>query len=165
MPRTKEALPHWDLSNVYGGLEADDFQADLGKLEKQLHELEAIIEKHGVAKLDTVPQDIPAVAGTLAALIQQLNDTLKLKRTLSAYVYSFYTTDSYNKVASRRVSEMEQVGVRLKRSVVRFEAWVGSLGSVLDEICREDRCGSSRERSPASSRCRSSVTAGRRSSP
>lgn len=137
MPRTKEALPHWDLSNVYGGLEADDFQADLGKLEKQLHELEAIIEKHGVAKLDTVPQDIPAVAGTLAALIQQLNDTLKLKRTLSAYVYSFYTTDSYNKVASRRVSEMEQVGVRLKRSVVRFEAWVGSLGSVLDEICRE----------------------------
>ena len=45
MPQTKEALPHWDLSNVYSGLEADDFRQDLTKLLAMLDQLDAAVEE------------------------------------------------------------------------------------------------------------------------
>jgi pepF/M3 family oligoendopeptidase len=137
---TKSELPHWDLSNVYSGLEADDFNADVARLERQLGDLEALIEKHGIGRLDEPPADIPATSCALDQFITLVNDTIRLRSTLSAYAQSFVTTDSYNKIAARRASELEQLGVRMSGIWVRFEAWVGSLVPVLDTLA---------ERSPA----------------
>ncbi|MBN2566280.1 MAG: M3 family oligoendopeptidase [Candidatus Eisenbacteria bacterium] len=136
MPETQVKLPHWDLSNVYSGLDADDFDKGLAKLDRQLKELEALIEQNGVGRLDKPPEDTPATAATLSSLIELLNAMLLHYGTLSAYVQSFVTTDSYNKLAARRASELEQIGVRVDRIYVRFEAWVGSLAPALDAVCK-----------------------------
>ncbi|MBD3235336.1 MAG: M3 family oligoendopeptidase [Candidatus Eisenbacteria bacterium] len=137
MPQTKESLPHWDLSNIYSGLEAEDFRGDLKKLQQMLDALDTAIEQHGIGRLDAPPRDIAAAARTLGELLERLNELLMLRSTLSAYVSGFYTTDSYNKVAARTISELEQLGVRIDRIMVRFEAWVGSLDTQLDSICSE----------------------------
>jgi pepF/M3 family oligoendopeptidase len=134
-----EKLPHWDLANIYAGMETDDFAADLAKVTGQLDELEAFVEEHEIGKLESVPEDIAPLARVLEELIDRLNDTAGLMRTLEAYVYSFVTTDSYDKVASRRLSEIEQLEVRLTKITVRFKAFVGSLARVLGKICALSR--------------------------
>ncbi|MEA3409859.1 MAG: hypothetical protein U9Q95_05880, partial [Candidatus Eisenbacteria bacterium] len=135
MPDTQVKLPHWDLSNVYKGLETDDFEAGVAKFNDQLTKLEGLIEQHGVGRLEQPPSDVDAAAGVLDEFISLLNEMLMHYGSLRAYVQSFITTDSYNKVAARRGSELEQIGVRVDRIYVRFEAWVGSLGPVLDVAC------------------------------
>jgi pepF/M3 family oligoendopeptidase len=134
---TKEKLPHWDLSNVYKGLETEDFEADLAKNIRQMDELEAMIEKHGVGRLDAPPTDIAATAKALDEFLKLVTEMSLIRSTLYAYVQSFVTTDSYDKVAAKRLSEMEKLGVRVSSIFVRFESWVGSLADVLDDICEK----------------------------
>ncbi len=134
MAETKVLAPHWDLSNVYGGLEADDFAADVATVKSNLDDLEAYEKKHGIRKLDAPPSDVAAIGGVLDGILEKLNATIVLMRTLDAYIYSFVSTDSRNKVAARRQSELEQLEVRFQKIYVPFEGWVGSLAPVLGEI-------------------------------
>ncbi len=56
----------------------------------------------------------------------------RLAETLSAYVYAFYSTDSFNAVAAREVSKLDLLGVRRSQLGVRLQAWIGSLAPLLD---------------------------------
>jgi len=102
-------IPHWDLSNVYGGLDADDFHADLTKLKANLGDLEKLIADRGVGRLAEPPADLDATAALLDDLIDRLNETIVLLRTLENYIYSFVSTDSYNTLAAKRESELDQL--------------------------------------------------------
>ncbi|MBM3318020.1 MAG: M3 family oligoendopeptidase [Candidatus Eisenbacteria bacterium] len=135
-----EQLPRWDLTNVYSGLEADDFMAAFRQAQSELAGLEAFVQEHAVGRLDAPPDDAAPAAAILEELLGRLNALLRLYGTLEAYVYAFVTTDSYNQLAARRMSEIEQLELRLKKVRVRLEAWVGSLAPVLERVC---------ERSPA----------------
>lgn len=135
MPQVKEKLPHWDLSNVYTSLDGDDFTKDLEKARHQIADIEEFIKQHDVRRMDTVPEDIASAAKVLDELLTKINDFYCLIETLGAFVAAFYTTDSYNKTAAKRLSELEQIEVQAKNQMVRFHGWVGSLGPILDDIC------------------------------
>lgn len=135
MPETEERLPHWDLSNVYQGLEAEDFEADLKRAAALLDGLDSFLDANGIGRLDSPPKDLDATGAVLDELLGLQNELIRLLRTLRPYVYSFISTDSYNKVAARRQSEIEKLSVRFQKIYVRFEAWVGSLADVLDAVC------------------------------
>ncbi len=135
MQNTNEKLPHWDLSNIYSGLEAEDFVAGKKQYEGLLAKLESLIESKGIKRLETVPGDLDAAAAALEDMINLLNETMVLGRTLGAFIYGFTTTDTYNKVAARKDSELRQLGVKLSSSFVLFEAWIGSIAPVLDALC------------------------------
>ncbi|HEX9744661.1 MAG TPA: M3 family oligoendopeptidase [bacterium] len=134
MPATTEKLPHWDLSNIYSGLGADDFKADFEKLKILADELDEFITANNIVKLDKVPDDIPGTAKILDEFIVNLSEAHKILGTLIAYVYSFVTTDSYNNEANKKNSELENLQVRFMKHDTRLQAWVGSLGPVIDQI-------------------------------
>ena len=134
MSNPNEKIPHWDLSNVYAGLEADDFLADLEKLKGNLTELEKIVADRSVGRLEAPPTDLDAAAALLDDLIGRLNETIVLLHTLESYTYSFVSTDSYNTLAAKRESELDQLLVRFRKVYTPFEAWVGSIAAVLDEL-------------------------------
>jgi pepF/M3 family oligoendopeptidase len=136
MPEITEKLPRWDVSNIYPGLESDAYNRDLDKVKTQLDEIDSFIEKNDIKKLDKAPAEIESAGKTLDELIDLLNGLIQLMETMSAFVYAFYTTDSYDKVAAKRLSELEQLDIRAKRAFVRFRGWVGSLGPVLDAVCK-----------------------------
>ncbi|MCK5596647.1 MAG: hypothetical protein KAJ04_04290, partial [Candidatus Eisenbacteria sp.] len=96
MPDTQVKLPHWDLSNVYKGLETDDFEAGVVRLDGQLTKLENLIEQHGIGRLEVPPTDVDGTAAVLDDFIVRLNDMMTHYGSLRAYVQSFVTTDSYN---------------------------------------------------------------------
>jgi pepF/M3 family oligoendopeptidase len=134
MSRPNETIPHWDLSNVYGGLDADDFHADLAKLKSNLGELEKLIADRGIGRLAEPPADLDATATLLDGLIDRLNETIVLLRTLESFTYSFVSTDSYNTLAAKRESELDQLAVRFRKVYTPFKAWVGSLAPVLADL-------------------------------
>jgi len=53
-------------------------------------------------------------------------------------VQSFVTTNSHDMLARRVESELDLVAVRLHQLGTRFQAWIGSLGSVLENLLAAD---------------------------
>jgi pepF/M3 family oligoendopeptidase len=120
-------LPHWDLSNVYPDLESKGFNQAVGQLKNQLDDLDSYIGDHHIAKGGAKPADSAQLADIIGGYVDRMNGLLKLYGTLEAYVYSFFSTDSYDTTAKRIMSELEMLGVRLERQEVLFRGWIGTV--------------------------------------
>ncbi|MCK4511342.1 M3 family oligoendopeptidase [bacterium] len=135
MQNVSEKLPRWDMSNIYTGLEADDLAAGKKEYEGLLGKLESFIEDKGIKRLEAAPKDLDGAAAALEALINLLNETMVLGRRLGAFISGFTTTNTYDKIAAKKESELRLLGVRLSNSFVLFEAWIGSIAPALDALC------------------------------
>ncbi len=130
------AVPRWDLSNVYPGLESDQFEAAVQDLKMQLDEIDAFQTKHKVQKNENgaVQANADELATVLSELLDKMNRVRRLYGTLGAYIASFTTTDSFDQLARKIESEVEQYGIRLRKQEVGFRAWVGGMGSQLAQL-------------------------------
>ena len=119
-------LPHWDLSNVYPGLESDEFAAAFRSIQNQLGALEQLY----AGRVSTVSADVaPAeLAALLGEIVTCLNELYELAGTVRSYIYSFTSTDSHNVVAMKKMSEFERVWVRLEDLDVRLQSLAGQIG-------------------------------------
>ncbi len=124
MEPVAEALPHWDLSNVYPGLESAEFQQAVDELNRRLDELDQFLEAHQIAR-GNAPQAAAALTAAVDGYLERANGLLELSGTLGAYTRSFVTTDSYNTAARRWLSRLEQSSVRLRQQGIRFNGWLG----------------------------------------
>lgn len=122
-----EDLPHWDLSNVYEGLETADFRRAVEELRAGLDRMDEFLEEQRIAKGGAVPATAGDLAAILSEYLEGMNDLLRLYGTLRSYVYSFVSTDSFNTTAKRIDSELELLGVRLRRQEVYFRGWIGTV--------------------------------------
>ena len=118
--------PRWDMTNVYPSLESKQFKTAVKKYAALLDELEIFLDKKvSKANAKTDPKKLGKLLGES---VDRLNAIYVLWGTLSAYIGSFVTTNSRNKLAMRTLSEFEQVEVRQNVLNTRFRAWVGKLG-------------------------------------
>jgi oligoendopeptidase F len=125
---TSEPLPHWDLSNVYPGLESEPFNQAVGQVKAGMDELDAYLAAHHIARGEPLPTGgPPAVAAAIAGYLDRMNGLQRLVETLESYIYSFFSTDSYNATARRLTSELEVLGVRMESQQVAFRGWIGTL--------------------------------------
>jgi len=128
---------HWDLTNVYPGLESPEFSQAVGDLSAQLETLESYLTAHDIARQPAgaaQPADAASLAQIIGGYLTHVNAARRLYQTLRAYVRSFVTTDSYNTTAQRLLSELEMLGVRLNQSAIRFQGWLGGLSDVLPQV-------------------------------
>ncbi|MEJ7652388.1 MAG: M3 family oligoendopeptidase [Chloroflexia bacterium] len=123
---TTTTLPHWDMTVVYPALSSPEFEAGFVSVVGAIERLEALFDEHNVAKQESVPVTAETVAA-FDAVANGFNTVLEEVGTLSAYVYSFVSTDSRDDQAQARLSELEQHTVRLSQLDTRFTAWIGSL--------------------------------------
>lgn len=129
-------IPHWDLSNVYPGLESEAFLADGKKLRADLQELQTFFAETVVPiTAEHTPAEIEAV---LSEAVERLNEMYTFGMTYRAYISSFISTDSYNKTALKAMSELDKPMVALRMIGVQFNQWVGSLKDVLPEVLKID---------------------------
>ena len=54
-----EPLPHWDLSNVYAGLEADDYRRDFARLDEGLRRTGRTVRRPGIGRLAEAARRAP----------------------------------------------------------------------------------------------------------
>src|SRR3990172_12498488 len=113
-------VPRWDLSNVYPGLDSMQFEAAVEDAKAQLDEIDTYQKTHRVEKRDDGPAqgNIDDLERVLSDLVDKMNPVRRLYGTLNAYVASFTSTDSFNQEARRIESELELLGVRLRKQEV-----------------------------------------------
>lgn len=125
------ALPHWDVSNVYPGLESDELKRALADLAAQIDDLDHYLAGHGVGAGGAVTANGAAVGDLIGGVLDRLNAALRLYATIRAYVYTFVAVNSFDPIAQRLYSEVQALRVRLNPAEVRFQKWLGTLGPAL----------------------------------
>jgi pepF/M3 family oligoendopeptidase len=125
------ALPHWDLTNVYPGLESTEFGAAVVDVKQQIETLDQFL-----ATIRTKPAT--DISASLAKSIERFNALLTLERTLYSYIYSFVSTDSRNTDARKKMSEFNQLGAQIEMLETQWQAWVGQLGAELEQAIASD---------------------------
>lgn len=122
---TLGALPHWDLSNVFPGLESPELAKAIRACGRQIAALEKYLSEAGIAKGAKKPA-AKAMAAALDGYLSRYNALVRDFSTARVYIYSFVATDSYNKAARKALSGIEPLGVRLSQIDMRFSAWLGA---------------------------------------
>lgn len=127
----KTTLPHWDMTPIYPGLEDAQFDAALASFRSKIEAFEAFLEEKGIHEGGQIPSTLDALTVVIREFIKRMNECTRLEETISAYLYSFVSTDSFNQTAKKKLSEHEIVAVRLKRAYIYFQSWLRS--AVADE--------------------------------
>jgi len=128
------SLPHWDLSNVYPGLESEPFQQGMAELVQQLDALDAYMAEHRISGQADPNQDNARLNEIVSGYLDRRNTLLRLYRTLEAYVRSFVATDSRHVTAKRIESELDMLDPRVRQQDTRFQSWIGHLADRLPQI-------------------------------
>jgi pepF/M3 family oligoendopeptidase len=131
---TTEALPHWDLSNVYAGLESTEFVEAISQARTQLSELDRYLSRHQIGRGGPILSKPADLAEVIDGYLDRMNALLQQSTTLRAYIHSFVATDSYNSTARRGMSELEPVLVRIEQQEVVFRGWIGTVGEQPDRF-------------------------------
>ena len=134
MSTKTNALPHWDLSNVYPGLESDAFAQDVAELKAQLDALDGYLDANQITSGAAPASDVDVLSGVVNGYLDRVNAAQGLHTTLHMYVYCFVATDSYNATAKRLFSQMDMLRSRLLQAGVRFKGWLGRIAPLLPQI-------------------------------
>ena len=82
-------LPHWDLSNVFPGLESEPFTQTVSELQVQLDDLDSYLASHHIGRTAEPPlQDSMSLNDIISGYLDRMNAALRLNRTLGAFVAS-----------------------------------------------------------------------------
>ena len=120
-----EPVPHWDLTNVYPGLDSVEFKQAVDQLQAKLDDLNGYLSAQQITRSAVVSIGPTELAQVIAGYLDRMNAVMRLNGTLQSYLHSFVSTDSYNTVARRLMSELETLAVRLERADVLFRGWIG----------------------------------------
>jgi pepF/M3 family oligoendopeptidase len=122
--------PRWDLTNVYPSLESEEFKAAFSSLKTKISDLDDyFVEVVSKTDADTPPDQLGPIVDEV---VERFNDTYTLTSTLEPFIYSFVSTDSHNKTATRALSEYEQASLPLQNLNVQLKTWLGKIASSLD---------------------------------
>jgi oligoendopeptidase F len=137
MTNTQE-LPHWDVSNIFPGIESQEFEAAYQEAKLNLDSLEKFMQINQISRDNQHPaEDILAIGVKTSELIERLSEAFRLVHTLNNYVYCFITTDSFDVAAARQYSIVQAQLVRLLQAEKVVSGWLGSLGNMLDTVINQ----------------------------
>lgn len=141
MDATIEKLPHWDLKNVYSGLDSPELNRAFDQLVAMLDELEDYLALDGSEWDHTqkINPDAINISEKTTEIIKRLNEIFQRVYTIHNYLRSFTTTDTYNTQALHLLSQVQTQVVRAKQANTIFSSWLGSLGSDLPKIIETNK--------------------------
>jgi pepF/M3 family oligoendopeptidase len=122
----------WDLSNIFPGLESEEFKKAFADTPFIIDELMNCFATT-LAPL-SIETDAQMLNQALVVYIDKLNLALTHGGKVGNYIYSFISTDSHNKIATRLLSEFEQIMVRMENQDVIFKNWLSKVQPKIDEI-------------------------------
>jgi oligoendopeptidase F len=136
MNAESEKLPHWDLTNVYSSLNSPDFEQAFDDTKFLVADLERFVEDNQITSINvlTGAANYDHVGKLAAEMINRLNSAYLLSNTLTNYISSFTTTDSYNTEAMRLYSQVQALNVRIEQTEKLFGGWIGALGDDLTSV-------------------------------
>src|ERR1041385_2794226 len=92
MTTAASALPHWDMTVIYPGLDSPEFAAGFSSAVEGINELAALFDNLGVGRREPAALD-DATVDAVDRVIERFNAVLDETRTLGSYISSFVATD------------------------------------------------------------------------
>ena len=136
---TENNLPRWDLSNVYPGLDSPELIDANKEMISMVEEMDDYILETKIDPTIQPPTDPKLAASIISGFIEKANTLNRFVITINAYISSFITTDSYDNEASKALSELQQVVIRIQQQQdVLFTGWLGKMNDILPEIIESD---------------------------
>jgi len=129
---TSSSLPHWDFSNVYSGLDAPEFTADIERLAGMIASLDNYLE--GPVRLAGAQAAVADLAQLLGTLVERFNETYILAGTLRAFLTGYTAVDSFNTEARRIESQYRMQAAKLDEIATRIEVFCGQIEAKLPEL-------------------------------
>ncbi len=123
---TTRSLPHWDMSDVYPGLQSPEFSQDFASVVQEIENLEQVFQKYQIGQQTQLTVD-ESLVQVFETVIERYNAVLERVRTLVVYINCFVATNSRDDIAQARLSEIQKHQVLLYQLSTRFTAWIGSL--------------------------------------
>lgn len=129
-------LPHWDLTNVYPGLNSPEFEQAFADAKLLVDDLEKFVGENQISsmKVQNGATNLGHNGRLAAEMIDRLNSAYLLANTLTNYISSFTTTDSYNTEAMRLNSQVQALNVRIEQTEKLFGGWIGALDTDLTSV-------------------------------
>ncbi len=124
---TTPALPHWDMTSIYPGLDSPEFAAGFESTLQAVGDLVALFDEHGIERPAAPLAVDEALIARFETVLTAYNQTLERLNTLRAYITSFVATDSRNLQAQARMSELQQRSLPVQLLTKRLIAWMGAL--------------------------------------
>ncbi|MEY2418931.1 MAG: hypothetical protein QOG90_1611 [Actinomycetota bacterium] len=128
-----QALPHWDLSDLYPSLGSREYAAAREAFGAEVVRLEALYDEKGIRGGAPLAVDGNTVAAFEEA-IDGTNGVLNQMRTVNAYISSFVTTDARDDAAQAELSGLQKDGARLGKLRTRLDAYVARFD--VDELVK-----------------------------
>ena len=122
-----EKLPHWDLSEIYPGLDTPKFAEGFANGLQTIKALVALFDQHHINRIDDATQMPEDATAVLEQIVTAYNSGVDEIITLYTYIFSFIATDSRNTAAQAKLSEIQQQFSHLSLLGTRLTAWLGSL--------------------------------------
>ncbi len=124
--------PHWDLSNVYSGLDSPALKKDVDWVKQKTADLSELFqERLSAIDVKSPPAEINQAMGEM---VDRMNAIYLKASTIRAYLQSFIATDSFNKEAARMGSQFDRVMVGVQKVNVLLESWMGQFKDVLPDV-------------------------------
>jgi pepF/M3 family oligoendopeptidase len=132
-----EAPPRWDLTPIFGGLEARDFNGALEGVYARVDRLIALYDELGIRATETRAVRDADVAA-LESVLDATNELQTELRPIATYLYGLISTDSRDDLAASRHVELQSRAAPLAPLAKRLGAWLASL-DVEELIARSPR--------------------------
>ena len=126
MASATDTLPHWDLSNVYPGLDSPEFRHGYESFLASVPRLVALFDRHAIGPGERRPLE-ERTPRAFEDVLEAYNAALLEWRTLATYIDLHISTDSRHEQAQALRSELQQRTLPLVHLEPRFTAWVGSV--------------------------------------
>ena len=150
MPESNNALPHWDMSPIYPGLDSAEFKAGFDALGEAIAETASLFDTHGIMlHAEPIPIDEKTVE-TFEITLNQLNTVSTDANLHRAYIMGFISTNSRDTLAQTWLSKWQLQMTSFQKLMTRFTAWIGSLEDVEALIERSSVAQRARFRHPRS---------------
>jgi len=132
MNTESEKLPHWDLTNVYHSLNSPEFEQAFDGAQLLIADLERFVVDNQITSINvqTATANHDHIGKLAAEMIDRLNSADLLSNTLTNYISSFTTTDSYNTEAMSLYSQVQALNFRIEQTEKLFGGWIGASGTI-----------------------------------
>ena len=126
MPAATAILPRWDMSVVFPGLDAPEYEQAFDGIVADIGALGELFEREGIGAREPAELD-DATVRRVETVIGQVNAISERVQTLGVYINAFVTTDSRDNLAQARRSVFPAEMTRLTQLGTRLTAWIGTL--------------------------------------
>ena len=123
---SENIIPRWNLNSLYPSLNSNEYKNDLAELEKTFLEIHELLNA-----------DKNDFSQWLNNYINLLNKEVFLFKTLSAYAYIIYSTDTTNQVYMNNINLMEKYESQSIQLSIQFSSILAENKNSLEEFYKK----------------------------